>query len=254
MTEFDSFNSAQSAAAAATVDRVSTRSVYSRIRTAPSVAAAEIHGVNFDCRLKMNGLMLLNSLPDKATPLVFFDPQYRTIMEKQAYGNEGARQKKRALLPQMPEEKISEFLFQIERVLTPSGHLMLWVDKFIVCSGLESLMRGTSLQLVDMVTWNKKRIGMGYRTRRSAEYLVIFQKLPVRAKGVWCLHNIPDVWDEKIDAKIHAHTKPTQLQQRLIEAVTNEGDIVIDPAAGSFSVMTAALQTNRRFLGCDLLG
>jgi len=38
----------------------------------------------------------------------------------------------------------------------------------------------------------------------------------------------------------------------LIAAVTNEGDVVLDPAAGSFSVMESAIETNRLFLGCDL--
>ena len=31
-------------------------------------------------------------------------------------------------------------------------------------------------------------------------------------------------------------------------------DIVIDPAAGSFSVMEACRHTGRRFLGCDING
>jgi site-specific DNA-methyltransferase (adenine-specific) len=44
------------------------------------------------------------------------------------------------------------------------------------------------------------------------------------------------------------------LQERLIQAVTNPGDIVVDPAAGGYSVLKAARNTERRFLGCDLLG
>ncbi|MDI9407998.1 MAG: site-specific DNA-methyltransferase [Candidatus Pacebacteria bacterium] len=245
------------AAAAApnkTVTSDNIKSVYSKLRTAKAPVFKGIEGLAINQRQQMNGLELLARVEDKTVPLVFFDPQYRTVLDKQAYGNEGARQKHRASLPQMPEDIIAEFLSEIERVLTPQGHLMLWVDKFIVCSGLESLMAGTELNLVDMVTWNKKRIGMGYRTRRTAEYLVIFQKSPVRAKGVWCLHNIPDVWDEKITDRSHSHSKPVELQKQLIEAVTNPGDLVIDPAAGSFSVMAAAMAQGRRFLGCDLLG
>jgi site-specific DNA-methyltransferase (adenine-specific) len=44
------------------------------------------------------------------------------------------------------------------------------------------------------------------------------------------------------------------LQQRLIEAVTNPGDVIVDPAAGSYSVLTAANNSDRHFLGCDLIG
>jgi site-specific DNA-methyltransferase (adenine-specific) len=35
--------------------------------------------------------------------------------------------------------------------------------------------------------------------------------------------------------------------------VTEPGDIIIDPAAGSFVVLAAALGCGRRFLGTDIL-
>ncbi len=214
-------------------------------------------GLKLDKRQKMNGLKMLGILDKNSIPLVFFDPQYRSILDKQSYGNEGkGRGKDRAELPQMDNKLIKQFIAEIERILIPSGHLMLWVDKYIVCSGIHALMEGSGLQLVDMITWNKGRMGMGYRSRRYGEHLVIFQKLPVRAKGVWRIHDIPDVWDEKIENgdKNHTHAKPVRLQERLIKAVTNTGDIVVDPSAGGFSVMKAALNMERHFLGCDILG
>lgn len=216
-----------------------------------------VKGLKMDERQKMDGLTFLEKLDKNSIPLVFFDPQYRTILDRQGYGNEGkGRQTARSELPQMDEKMIKKFLAEIERVLIPSGHLMLWVDKYIVCSGINALLEGSGLQLVDMITWNKDRMGMGYRTRRFSEYLVIFQKIPVRAKGVWRLHDIPDVWTEKIENgdKNHTHAKPVGLQRKLIKAVTNEGDIVVDPASGGYSTMKSALSEGRHFLGCDILG
>jgi site-specific DNA-methyltransferase (adenine-specific) len=61
------------------------------------------------------------------------------------------------------------------------------------------------------------------------------------------------VWDEKLDNPF-THAKPLQLQIELIEALTNTRDVVVDPAAGSFSVLEACRRTNRRFLGCDIRG
>ena len=214
-------------------------------------------GLKLDSKQKMDGLHLLAKLEGNSIPLVFFDHQYRTILDKQQYGNEGkSRQKARSALPQMNPTTIQQFLAEMERVLIPSGHLMLWVDKYILCSGIPAMMNGRHLQLVDMITWNKGRMGMGYRTRRYSEYLVIFQKCPIRAKGVWRVHDIPDVIIEKIapSDKTHTHTKPVGLQKRLIAAVTNVGDIVVDPAAGGYSVMRSALEMNRHFVGCDILG
>jgi len=204
----------------------------------------------------MDGLKLLEALPKESIPLIFFDPQYRSILEKQKYGNEGEKRgKTRSELPQMTNSTIKKFLKEIERVLIPSGHLMLWVDKFIVVNGVHLFLEGSGLQLVDMITWNKKRMGMGYRTRRHSEHLVVLQKLPVRAKGVWRIHDIPDVWDEKIENgdKNHTHSKPRKLQERLIKAVTNVGDIVVDPASGGYSVLEATKATGRHFIGCDIL-
>ncbi len=48
---------------------------------------------------------------------------------------------------------------------------------------------------------------MGYRTRRRAEYCIILQKQPRRAKGVWKTHNIPDVIQERASQREHPHTR-----------------------------------------------
>jgi len=135
----------------------------------------------------------------------------------------------------------------------PTGHLLLWTDKFHLCTGLGPWLDKTNLDIVDLIVWNKLRIGMGYRTRRVSEYLVVMQKAPRRAKGVWALHDITDVWNEKV-TNDGPHAKPVGLQSRLIEAITNTRDIVIDPAAGSYSVLKACQRTNRHFLGCDIEG
>ncbi len=211
--------------------------------------------LRFDTRLKMDGLDFLSQVPDEAAPVAFLDPQYRGVLDKLAYGNEGVnRGRQRAALQQMDEATIAAFIEGIDRVLRASGHLFLWLDKFHLCSGFAPWLAGTQLTVVDMVTWDKGRMGMGYRTRRQSEYLVVLQKEPRRARGVWTAHDIPDVWRERVERGLHAHRKPLELQGRLIAAVSEPGDVVIDPAAGSFSVLEACQQQGRRFLGCDIEG
>ncbi len=208
-------------------------------------------GVIADAPNCMEGRDFLERLPQASFPLCFFDPQYRGVLDKQRYGNEGSRQKGRALLQQMDEAVIKAFVEAVDRVLMPSGHLLLWIDKYHLCTGFDHWLEATSLERVDLVVWDKRRIGMGYRTRRRCEFLMVLQKRPVRAKGVWRVHDIPDVVEEKIDRKL-VHAKPVGVQRRLIEALTNPGEFVLDPAAGTYSVLTAAGQCGRRFLGCDL--
>ena len=233
-----------------------TANVFSIVRdiTTPSIALPKHLKTN--TRLKMEGRKFLSQLPATSFPVVFFDPQYRGILDKMSYGNEGEKRgRKRTELPQMSEKVIAEFIQEINRILIHSGHLFLWMDKFHLCQGFSAWMDGTTLDIVDLINWNKVKMGMGYRTRRVGEYLVVLQKLPKKAKGVWKIHNIRDIWEERIvNNGKHAHQKPINLQSKLIAAVSNEGDIIVDPAAGSFSVMTAAINEHRNFLGCDING
>ena len=230
-------------------------SVYSveRIVKAPPLALPDALRPN--ARLRMDGLDFLALLPADAIPVAFFDPQYRGVLEKLAYGNEGEKRgRRRSALEQMTDDMIARFVRGIDRVLIPSGHLFLWVDKFHLCQGVDPWFDGTSLDIVDLVTWDKDTFGMGYRTRRRAEYCVVLQKQPRKAKGVWRVHNIPDVVREGVSRREHPHAKPVVLQGELLAAVSHEGDYVIDPAAGSFSVLEAACDRRRTFLGCDLNG
>lgn len=207
--------------------------------------------VKVDQKIKMDGKVFLSLLPNSSIPLVFFDPQYRGVLDHLGYGNEGARQKGRAKLRQMDEATILEFVRQIDRVLVPSGHLALWIDKFHLLNGFQDWFKGTDLKVVDHVVWNKVRIGMGYRTRRASEHLVILQKEPLRAKGIWVSHDLPDCWTEHQPSGF-PHAKPIELQKRIILAVTRPGDVVVDPAAGGYSVLLAAKMVKRHFAGCDL--
>lgn len=50
----------------------------------------------------------------------------------------------------------------------------------------------------------------------------------------------------------HPTQKPVRLMERLMQLVTKEGDLVIDPFMGSGSTGLAALNLNRRFIGMEL--
>lgn len=213
---------------------------------------------------KMDGLKLLSWIEKDSISCCFFDPQYRQVLDKLSYGNEGSRQKVRAQLEQMPTETIVSFLCGITDALKPSGHLFMWVDKFILCEGMHNelfkevnISKKPIMNLVDMITWKKGLIANGYRSRRKSEHLLVYQKSPKTTKN-WNDGGtaIPDAWDESIPNPRtkgkHPHRKPLKLMERLIDAVTDEGELVLDPCAGSFLSLLAANNTNRNFIGCDL--
>ena len=147
-----------------------------------------------------DGLALMKDIKDDSIATAFFDTQYRGILDKIHYGNEGKKRGiARAGLQQMDELSIVRFIKEINRVVKPSGHLFLWIDKFHLCTGIHAWIELTDFNIVDMIVWDKGKIGMGYRTRRKSEYLMVLQKSPVLTKGCWIDHSIPDVWLEKTE-------------------------------------------------------
>jgi site-specific DNA-methyltransferase (adenine-specific) len=197
-----------------------------------------------DVALREDALTLLRSLPDGCAAVVFFDPQYRGVLDHLKLGNEWERQKGRYKLPAMSSDYIDACGREIARILQPSGYCLLWADTINVCQA-HHLRIADAIQVVDLIAWDNLRLGMGKRSRRRGDYLVVGDR------------GIPNRWPEKIDFKVYPrkaypHTKPCDLIARLIGAVTKPGDLVVDPAAGSFVVMHVAIKMQRRFLGCDI--
>jgi site-specific DNA-methyltransferase (adenine-specific) len=205
-----------------------------------------------------DALELVRSLPPASVRLAFFDPQYRSVLDKMDYGNEGkgARLNDRVNLPQMPADYIRSVNTAIADALFPAGHLMLWVDKYLLVTGdWRALLPVTGFEIVDMLTWDKGVMGMGYRTRRCAEHLIVMQKPPKRAKGVWTDKGMLDVQRERVKGARsgeHPHAKPFHIIKRLIEATTRPGDLVLDPAAGSYVVERACIAAGRASLCADI--
>jgi site-specific DNA-methyltransferase (adenine-specific) len=200
--------------------------------------------------MRGDALELLRSLSGDCAPMVFLDPQYRGVLDKLKFGNEGARQKGRHKLPAMTADYIDQCCREAARVLVPSGYLLRWTDTFHLCEG-DHLRIADVLKCVDLVAWDSLRPGMGKRTRRRGDYLLVLQKRPI-TPSTWTDHGIPSRWAEKIDRKAHPHVKPAGLIARLIGAVTRPGDLVVDRAAGSFVVMRVAHELGREFVGCDI--
>jgi site-specific DNA-methyltransferase (adenine-specific) len=206
-----------------------------------------------------DALELLESLPAACAALAFFDPQHRGVLDKLAFGNEGARQRERSRLPAMSRDYIDTCCREIARVLCRSGYLMLWADTFNLCQA-HHLRIADVLPVVDLIAWDNLRPGMGKRSRRRGDYLLVLQRPLVTKRkrrlvtpaSNWRDHGIPSRWVEKVDRRIHPHAKPIGLIERLIAAVTLPSNLVIDPAAGGFGVLHAALRLGREFIGCDI--
>jgi site-specific DNA-methyltransferase (adenine-specific) len=88
----------------------------------------------------------------------------------------------------------------------------------------------------------------------NCEYGLIFyrDKLPKFRNNGKMIFNCMDWPRDNESEKIHPTQKPIELLKTLIEIFTDEGDIVIDPCAGSGSTLIAAIETNRKAYGFEI--
>ena len=88
----------------------------------------------------------------------------------------------------------------------------------------------------------------------NCEYGLVFyrDKLPKFNNDGKMIFNCID-WERDTDTeKIHPTQKPIKLLKKLIKIFTDEGDIVIDPTAGSGSSLVAAIELNRKAFGFEI--
>jgi site-specific DNA-methyltransferase (adenine-specific) len=88
----------------------------------------------------------------------------------------------------------------------------------------------------------------------NSEYALILyrDKLPKFNNKNKMIFNILDWVREHNTEKIHPTQKPVEVLKRLIEIFTDEGEVVIDPVAGSGSTLIAAIETNRKGYGFEI--
>jgi len=95
---------------------------------------------------------------------------------------------------------------------------------------------------------------MGSWLRSQAEFAFLVQKQPNNNK-LFKNRSFGNVWAEDqlaVSQRNHPHQKPKELIKAMIEATTEEGDLIVDLCAGIFIVLEVCQETRREFLDCDL--
>jgi len=100
-----------------------------------------------------------------------------------------------------------------------------------------------------MVVWDKGSMGLGNGFRAQHELICHASKgVPsIQDKGCGNVLKFPRV--EPVD---HPSPKPEGLMQRLIEVVTPDGGVVLDPFMGSGTTLRAAKNTGRKAIGIEV--
>jgi site-specific DNA-methyltransferase (adenine-specific) len=110
------------------------------------------------------------------------------------------------------------------------------------------------INLVFRKNFSAQVLKANMRVVGNCEYAMIFyrEKLPKFNNHGKMIFNCMDWVKDTKSEKLHPTQKPVNVLRTLIEIFTDEGDVVIDPVAGSGSTLIAAMKTNRKGFGFEI--
>lgn len=110
------------------------------------------------------------------------------------------------------------------------------------------------INLVFRKNYSAQVLKANMRVVGNCEYglLLYRDKLPKFNNNGKMVFNVFDVERDTESPKLHPTQKSLPLLKRLIEIFTDEGDVVIDPVAGSGSTLVAAVEMNRKAYGFEI--
>ena len=111
------------------------------------------------------------------------------------------------------------------------------------------------INLVFRKNFSAQVLKANMRVVGNAEYGLIFyrDKLPKFRNDGKMVMNVMDWEKDTTSPKLHPTQKPVPLLEKLIKTFTDEGDVVIDPCAGSGSTLIAAENLNRKAYGFEII-
>src|SRR5437899_8905776 len=218
-------------------------------------------------------LEILAAIPESCVDLIFADPPYflsnggiTCHAGRMVSVNKGSWDRSRG--PEANHEFNRAWLAACQRVLKPNGSL--WVSGTAhVIHSVGFAMQQLGMKLLNDLSWVKPNpppnLSCRYFTH-STETIIwaaknsksrhIFnyklmkeQNRGKQMKSVWEIRP-PEPWEKKFGK--HPTQKPVALLERILLASSHEGDLVLDPFAGSGTTALAAFRLRRHALGCEL--
>ncbi len=115
---------------------------------------------------------------------------------------------------------------------------------------LYAALETCNLRIQGLVVWDKIDMALGNGFRNQHELIIH------AAKGVPFISNrgVPNVLRIKriTSSDIHPTEKPIELMKALLDVVTSEDMVVLDPLCGSGSVLVAAEEIGRHGVGFEI--
>ena len=214
----------------------------------------------------LNEDFLLNNLPNESIDLIVTDPPYKTITGGKNNGKNAKRPKGILFgndkLFEHQKLEISDWMPQLYRILKEDTHCYIFTNTI----NMEKMLtesRKVGFKLHNILTWQKNNCTPSQYYMKNCEYILFLRK----GKAKW----INDIGGSKtvheyliednpvtiavnniIGNKVHPTEKPVGLLEFYISNSSNEGDIVLDPFAGSGSTLKASKNLNRQYIGYEI--
>ena len=206
----------------------------------------------------------LKNITDNTIDLIVTSPPYNKHSANRKCGKTDSWQKANIdygeFKDDMPEEEYQEWqkkvLRECIRILKPNGSIFYnhkprivnhriifpneWLGEFIIRQ---------------MIIWNRKSgpVLEPIRFMPCVEYIYWITKEQKTPKFNQDAFKYKEVWEiSPKPMKDHPAPFPEEVVERCIRATTTEGDIVLDPFAGSFTTCVVAQKLNRKWIGIEL--
>ena len=156
---------------------------------------------------------------------------------------------------------LTSWIKSCDPLLKKGGNIVIFND-WKNMSHIVDALEKNGFEIKDLIRWEKTNPMPRNRDRRFiTDYE--FAVWAVKKGGKWTFNRLSDTYErpkivcgltskrEKLNGG-HPTQKPIEVMEWLIDRLTDEDDLVLDPFMGSGSTGVACLNTNRSFIGIEL--
>ena len=244
------------------------------IAPSPDLAWSSPDGI--DRLYRGDALEVLARLPDESVDCVWTDPPYllsnggvTCFAGRRVSVNKGDWDQSRGV--EEDHQFNVAWTAACRRVLKPAG--TIWVSGTLhVYPSVGMALVRNGFRLLNDIIWEKPNPppNLGCRTFTHSTEVILWASKSAKGSPHRYTFNYDEmrrenggkqmktVWRMKAPSAVekrfgkHPTQKPLGLIERCLRASTNEGDVVLDPFAGSGSTGVAALELGRRFIGIEI--
>ncbi len=185
----------------------------------------------------------MKTYPNNCIDLILTDPPYG---DNVAYGwnNKIIKNNENPLIN-------CNALIEMYRILKQNRSLYIFTNWKHYPFLTEFIIRYTKFNIRHLIVWKKHNFGLGWAFRHQYELILVLEKGKPK-------YNLTDFSDVQTSSHInhnklnHPHQKPLDLLKKIILHSSKEGDLILDPFAGSGSTCKACNELNRKWIGIEL--